>query len=315
VQLVCDDFLLHLNRYILNTNLTDEIDDGLAACAKAQAKIWAEQAKVEGDNMSEGFVKELEAMSEETRRMSLSGRGNRDTNHQYVVVLVWWCFVFVFVVVFYVYFFFFALVLFVLFLFVLYYNFNTCLQYHTCFHMHIHTHIRTHNTHPHNTHTHTPTHPHTHTYAFTLTPHTLTLITHSDVMAYHNGVFSATRRLQPRYQKGKKVVFDSLVSKRTQAEMIIARRPKNKKKLDFIENQVVVDTKPKQQQQQQGVQRIVPGNIPQPGAPVYNPKIEASSHKEVKSDEEVDVIVIDNSSLMMKAGFAGDDAPRAVFPR
>ena len=31
-------------------------------------------------------------------------------------------------------------------------------------------------------------------------------------------------------------------------------------------------------------------------------------------EEEVIGIVVDNGSKMMKAGFAGDDAPRAVFP-
>ena len=31
-------------------------------------------------------------------------------------------------------------------------------------------------------------------------------------------------------------------------------------------------------------------------------------------EEECDAVVIDNGSGMMKAGFAGDDAPRAVFP-
>ncbi len=32
------------------------------------------------------------------------------------------------------------------------------------------------------------------------------------------------------------------------------------------------------------------------------------------ADEEAAACVIDNGSGMMKAGFAGDDAPRAVFP-
>ena len=32
------------------------------------------------------------------------------------------------------------------------------------------------------------------------------------------------------------------------------------------------------------------------------------------SSEELQSIVIDNGSGMCKAGFAGDDAPRAVFP-
>ena len=31
-------------------------------------------------------------------------------------------------------------------------------------------------------------------------------------------------------------------------------------------------------------------------------------------DEEISSIVCDNGSGMCKAGFAGDDAPRAVFP-
>ncbi len=31
-------------------------------------------------------------------------------------------------------------------------------------------------------------------------------------------------------------------------------------------------------------------------------------------EEEVAALVIDNGSWMIKAGFAGDDAPRAVFP-
>ena len=31
-------------------------------------------------------------------------------------------------------------------------------------------------------------------------------------------------------------------------------------------------------------------------------------------DEDVAPLVIDNGSGMCKAGFAGDDAPRAVFP-
>ena len=31
-------------------------------------------------------------------------------------------------------------------------------------------------------------------------------------------------------------------------------------------------------------------------------------------DEEINAVVIDNGSGMCKAGFAGDDAPRCVFP-
>ena len=31
-------------------------------------------------------------------------------------------------------------------------------------------------------------------------------------------------------------------------------------------------------------------------------------------DEEAQALVVDNGSGMVKSGFAGDDAPRAVFP-
>merc|ERR1711879_748608 len=39
-----------------------------------------------------------------------------------------------------------------------------------------------------------------------------------------------------------------------------------------------------------------------------------SSTISIMSDEEVAALVVDNGSGMCKAGFAGDDAPRAVFP-
>lgn len=32
------------------------------------------------------------------------------------------------------------------------------------------------------------------------------------------------------------------------------------------------------------------------------------------NEDEVQALVIDNGSGMVKSGFAGDDAPRAVFP-
>ncbi|KAJ7326962.1 hypothetical protein JRQ81_016721, partial [Phrynocephalus forsythii] len=34
----------------------------------------------------------------------------------------------------------------------------------------------------------------------------------------------------------------------------------------------------------------------------------------LKMEEEITALVIDNGSGMCKAGFAGEDAPRAVFP-
>jgi hypothetical protein len=38
------------------------------------------------------------------------------------------------------------------------------------------------------------------------------------------------------------------------------------------------------------------------------------SNKSKMCDDDVAALVIDNGSGMCKAGFAGDDAPRAVFP-
>ena len=37
-------------------------------------------------------------------------------------------------------------------------------------------------------------------------------------------------------------------------------------------------------------------------------------HFSTMCDDEVAALVVDNGSGMCKAGFAGDDAPRAVFP-
>merc|ERR1712170_330935 len=39
-----------------------------------------------------------------------------------------------------------------------------------------------------------------------------------------------------------------------------------------------------------------------------------SQHQPKMCDDEVAALVVDNGSGMCKAGFAGDDAPRAVFP-
>merc|ERR1711970_1149678 len=47
-------------------------------------------------------------------------------------------------------------------------------------------------------------------------------------------------------------------------------------------------------------------------------KSEALHHRStqisIMADDEVAALVVDNGSGMCKAGFAGDDAPRAVFP-
>ena len=47
----------------------------------------------------------------------------------------------------------------------------------------------------------------------------------------------------------------------------------------------------------------------------YNYKFKNYLNREptIKMEEEVTAVVIDNGSGVCKAGFAGDDAPRAVF--
>merc|ERR1719317_586621 len=42
--------------------------------------------------------------------------------------------------------------------------------------------------------------------------------------------------------------------------------------------------------------------------------VESSKTQLKMCDEEASALVVDNGSGMCKAGFAGDDAPRAVFP-
>merc|ERR1712054_583099 len=46
----------------------------------------------------------------------------------------------------------------------------------------------------------------------------------------------------------------------------------------------------------------------------YEPSPPFQSHRTMSAEDEVAALVVDNGSGMCKAGFAGDDAPRAVFP-
>ena len=55
-----------------------------------------------------------------------------------------------------------------------------------------------------------------------------------------------------------------------------------------------------------GTQTTKLTRFPPPSLPPSPPNL--------KADEEVAALVVDNGSGMCKAGFAGDDAPRAVFP-
>ena len=53
-----------------------------------------------------------------------------------------------------------------------------------------------------------------------------------------------------------------------------------------------------------------PGHFPGPVIWLYH----SQNSKPLGMDEDIAALVVDNGSSMCKAGFAGDDAPRAVFP-
>merc|ERR1712037_33529 len=67
-----------------------------------------------------------------------------------------------------------------------------------------------------------------------------------------------------------------------------------------------------------GYQRRVHGDsskaLPPESTPVINVFSKRQKNSNKMCDDEVAALVVDNGSGMCKAGFAGDDAPRAVFP-
>ena len=56
------------------------------------------------------------------------------------------------------------------------------------------------------------------------------------------------------------------------------------------------------------------GAVSSPVSETLGCTVYLSSSFTIMDDEEVQALVVDNGSGMCKAGFAGDDAPRAVFP-
>jgi hypothetical protein len=118
-------------------------------------------------------------------------------------------------------------------------------------------------------------------------------------MASHLGVFNSARRLQPRYQGAKAKKFDSLCSNRVTAEMEV--RKDRQAKLEEIARL--------NKEEEEAAQTAAASAVDQTEKQQEN--IFAGA---VDITDEVQAIVIDNCSGLMKAGFAGDDAPRAVFP-
>jgi len=158
-----------------------------------------------------------------------------------------------------------------------------------------------------------------------------------------NGALGTTSRLQPRYQKGKSEQFDRLVCARTKEEAKAAEQDKvtcqkmqekaeaeNRErhcmpdgwacKLDKVTKRMYYYCeatgestweKPLTQQrlgeaeekaaQAVGLAELVSGTG-------------GGSGSDDDSSAEADSIVVDCGTMFVKAGFAGDDAPRTVFP-
>ncbi|KAL6071768.1 actin [Balamuthia mandrillaris] len=128
---------------------------------------------------------------------------------------------------------------------------------------------------------------------------------HSDAMSSHNGVFSSVRRLQPRYQKGKAQQYDVLANNRTNAEMAAKKKRARQREAELRRLQA-------QLEEELGGEEEEPKESSGSYSPPFSSALTSSSSS--LTVEDVQCIAIDNSSGWMKAGFAGDDAPRSVFP-
>lgn len=107
------------------------------------------------------------------------------------------------------------------------------------------------------------------------------------------GVFSSTLRLQPRFEKNKAYTYDQKVNQRTEQERL-ARQQKQKQLEELKKQQVEEEAEYEKYASSDSTNTFL-----------NNP---------LTDDCSVSALVIDFGSGMSKAGFAGDDAPRAVFP-
>jgi hypothetical protein len=107
------------------------------------------------------------------------------------------------------------------------------------------------------------------------------------------GALGTTTRLQPRFQKGKQQQFDAVVASRTAAEM--AALAQQARRMQELTMATAHDP-----------------SVPQRPMPLVPKEFEGMGRWADGAD--VQALVIDIGSGMTKAGFAGDDAPRAVFP-
>lgn len=151
------------------------------------------------------------------------------------------------------------------------------------------------------------------------------------------GAMGTTTRIQPALQKGKQGTFDSAVRQQTQQEQ--KNRSKEEEKKRELAEQLERENESRYvmapgwaSKYDYETQKMYYYNSAtravQWEKPLLEQKIDAKKEESVgpdasltdlipqpaAPDDQVQAIVIDNGSGFMKCGFAGDDAPRALFP-
>eukprot|EP01105_Mastigella_eilhardi_P018376 TRINITY_DN4244_c0_g1_i1.p1 TRINITY_DN4244_c0_g1~~TRINITY_DN4244_c0_g1_i1.p1 ORF type:complete len:1146 (+),score=215.48 TRINITY_DN4244_c0_g1_i1:73-3510(+) len=111
------------------------------------------------------------------------------------------------------------------------------------------------------------------------------------------GALGTQTRLQPRFQKGKQEHFDQAVKQAGEVEL--KKVEETRQKMELLHKQA----------EQEEALHIVSG-----AAETVAPSTELTLPAHATWDESAQPLVICPGSGMTKAGFAGDDAPRAVFP-
>jgi actin beta/gamma 1 len=158
------------------------------------------------------------------------------------------------------------------------------------------------------------------------------------IAATRAGAMGTKSRLQPRYQKGMSAKYDAVVQERAAQEHHTCRERAKAAAQTFMA------AEEENNQRQRLAEGWRPRFDPESGCmyyehvatgnttwekPLEDVKIDASvkeraeaeltlqeltgGHLDAFSDDECAALVVDMGSSMIKAGFAGDDAPRAVF--
>lgn len=112
-------------------------------------------------------------------------------------------------------------------------------------------------------------------------------------LTFVSGVFSSNLRLQPRFEKDKAKQYDQKVKATTMNEKKALKQ--KQQQLEEIKKRLAEEEEMLSHARDIQINNTFPVNLPDNG-------------------EEIPSIVIDTGSGMCKAGFAGDDAPRAVYP-